>query len=490
LFAFITLIVSVAIWASTRPRPPQNCLQVRLSDGEVLGTAVNFEHDGVPYHTVAFLGVPFAEDTGGANRFKKPRATQGWKGVFDATYKRLPCPQRNTAGPKGFFVDSSNATEDCLHLNVWVPADCVTGTERYPVVLWAYGGGFTTGGNSFEFYDGRFISGFGKLVVVVPNYRVGVLGFLNAGTPDVPGNMALHDMIAAHGWVTKHIDRFGGDKDNIILAGQSAGSIIFSLLMISPALPWSFYSKAYLMSGSAFTMMPDNSRNSAKYNFEIFAKVANCSVGDTDETLVCLRRKNATDILSAERKSGSLFTPSFYDGILPDKLPNLLNFKATTKTVLLSAARSDGSGFFELAFLEVVQQNISFTPELLFHTFPHVFDKIHSDAYESVVSSLQGPYNISQDNYMGWKEILGDILFRCPMHFLGEVLSENGATVYLQEVLPKPSFSVFSAEYTSHSEDMLMLFGYSFIYPSVATDEDRNTTLRMIKTLGDFAREG
>ncbi|CAN7988014.1 unnamed protein product, partial [Ixodes hexagonus] len=139
------------------------CVQASLRQGEVRGTAVNFKHNGVSYHTVAFFGIPFAEHMGGPRRFKKPNVTLGWKGVFDATYKRPPCPQRNTAGPKGFFIDSSNATEDCLHLNVWVPANCVTGTERYPVMFWVYGGSFTTGGNSYDFYDGRFISGFGKL---------------------------------------------------------------------------------------------------------------------------------------------------------------------------------------------------------------------------------------------------------------------------------------------------------------------------------------
>ncbi|XP_040359639.2 acetylcholinesterase [Ixodes scapularis] len=91
---------------------------------------------------------------------------------------------------------------------------------------------------------------------------------------------------------------------------------------------------------------------------------------------------------------------------------------------------------------------------------------------------------------MGWKELLGDILFRCPMHSMGELLIKKGATVYFQEILPKPSFSVFSAEYAAHSEDVFMLFGYSFLYPWLATDDDRNTTLRMIRTLADFAREG
>ncbi|CAN7980428.1 unnamed protein product, partial [Ixodes pacificus] len=469
----------------------QSCLQVALSQGEVLGTAMSFEHNGVFYQTVAFLGIPFAEQTADANRFKPPTNSHGWKGIFKATYKRPPCVQRNITGPKGFFVDTSNATEDCLHLNVWVPTGCVDGNRRHPVIFWAYGGTFNTGGNSFDFYDGRFISGFGNLVVVAPNYRVGAFGFLNADAPDAPGNMALHDMIVAHDWVMQHIQCFGGDRDNIILAGQSAGSVISSLLMISPLLPSSFYSKAYLMSGSAFTVLPDNYKGAAKENFEVFSRVANCSTETTDEALTCLRGKNGTEILNAELKAERLFTPSYYDDILPDKLDNIADkFDAINKTVLLSTTRSDGAGYFELSFMDVIKKNLTFTPALISQTFPTILDKVDNDTLEVILKSLGGPYNISQNNYMGWKELLGDILFRCPMHFMGELLIKKGATVYFQEILPKPSFSVFSAEYAAHSEDVFMLFGYSFLYPWLATDDDRNTTLRMIRTLADFAREG
>uniref|UniRef100_A0A4D5S262 Carboxylic ester hydrolase n=1 Tax=Ixodes scapularis TaxID=6945 RepID=A0A4D5S262_IXOSC len=489
---FIALMLSVVLGtAAVQGRFTQSCLQVALSLGEVQGTAVNFEHNGVSYQTAAFLGIPFAEDTGYENRFKKPTATSGWNGVFNATYKRSPCIQRNTTGPNGFFVDASNATEDCLHLNIWVPTGCVDGSQRYPVIFWAYGGTFNTGGNSFDFYDGRFISGFGKMIVVAPNYRVGVFGFLNTDTPDVTGNMALHDMITAHDWVMNHIERFGGDRNNIILAGQSAGSIISSLFMISPLLPSSFYSKAYLMSGSAFTVLPENSEGSAKDNFEIFSNKASCSIETTTESLECLRAKNGTKVLNAELESSLLFTPSYYDDILPVKLTELLQgIEAINKTVLLSSTRSDGAGYFELAFPDVVENNLTFTPALLAQTFPTIFDNIDNDTLYGILELLPGPYNISQDNYMGWKELLGDILFRCPMHFMGEALSEKGANVYMQEIWSKPSFSVFSAEYAGHAEDVFMLFGYSFLYPFLATDEDRDTTLRMIRTLADFAWEG
>ncbi|KAG0427548.1 hypothetical protein HPB47_025406 [Ixodes persulcatus] len=200
---------------------------------------------------------------------------------------------------------------------------------------------------------------------------------------------------------------------------------------------------------------------------------------------------NGTNILNAELKSNILFTPSYYDDILPVKLTELLHdIEAINKTVLLSSTRSDGAGYFELAFLDVVEQNLTFTPALLSQTFPTIFDKIDNDTLYGILDLLPGPYNISQDNYMGWKELLGDILFRCPMHFMGEALSGKGASVYVQEIWSKPSFSVFSAEYAGHAEDVFMLFGYSFLYPFLATDKDRDTTLRMIRTLADFAWEG
>ncbi|XP_040071799.1 acetylcholinesterase-1-like [Ixodes scapularis] len=287
MITLITLIVPfVALMTVFRSLSSQNCFQVALVIGDVIGTAMNFQNAGSTHHTIAFLGVPFAENTGGEKRFGKPEAKKRWQTVFNATYKRSPCCQELTSGKELFRASLSDTTEDCLHLNIWVPTDCMEGIQRYPVVFWVYGGGFEYGGNNYDIYDGRYMSGFGNLVVVVPNYRINAFGFLNVETQDVPGNMGFHDVILAYRWVLDHIGRFGGDRENIVLAGQSAGSIIAGLLMMSPILPPSFFSKAYLMSGSVFMKLQENSNETALENFNKLANEANCSMTTTTETLL------------------------------------------------------------------------------------------------------------------------------------------------------------------------------------------------------------
>ncbi|XP_040073109.1 carboxylesterase 1C-like [Ixodes scapularis] len=91
---------------------------------------------------------------------------------------------------------------------------------------------------------------------------------------------------------------------------------------------------------------------------------------------------------------------------------------------------------------------------------------------------------------MGWKEIFTDVLYRCVMELMGKLFDQQGATVYFQEFWPKPSFVNSSGVYASHADDVYMLFGYPFLYPLLATDIERKTSLRMIGTLAAFAKDG
>jgi len=96
--------------------------------------------------------------------------------------------------------------EDCLYLNVFTPTEF--SSEKLPVFVWIYGGGFQEGGTATPVYDGEGLAKKG-LVVVTVNYRVGVLGFL--AHPELTqesghhssGNYALLDQIAALRWVQK-----------------------------------------------------------------------------------------------------------------------------------------------------------------------------------------------------------------------------------------------------------------------------------------------
>merc|ERR1712100_609298 len=129
--------------------------------------------------------------------------------------------------------------EDCLYLNVFRPAGATAGS-KLPVFVWIYGGAFTFGdGHQWGFYDGTNVAEWHGHMVVTLNYRLFALGFLalpeiaaeNNGTA---GNQGLQDQTAALQWVQRNIGAFGGDPDQVTIAGESAGAMSVGAHIVSP----------------------------------------------------------------------------------------------------------------------------------------------------------------------------------------------------------------------------------------------------------------
>ena len=197
---------------------------VETSTGKICGVVLPV--DDLSSDVDAFLGIPFGETTGGANRFQPPVAKAALSGVFDAITLAPACPQ--TLNPP---YGATSISEDCLTVNVWRPVDLAQGGRR-PVLLWIYGGSFTSGANQYPVYQGAYIAADKNVVVVALNYRVGALGFL-AGTDGLTGNYGLQDQQLAMQWVRDNIDAFGGDPDQITLFGESAGAMSVGLHELS-----------------------------------------------------------------------------------------------------------------------------------------------------------------------------------------------------------------------------------------------------------------
>ncbi|CAG7829375.1 unnamed protein product, partial [Allacma fusca] len=88
------------------------------------------------------------------------------------------------------------------------------------------------------------------VVYVNPNYRLGVLGFLNTGDTAARGNMGLKDQVLALRWVKDNIQSFGGDPNNITIFGESAGGASVHYLTLSPSTK-GLFNKAIIQSGLA-----------------------------------------------------------------------------------------------------------------------------------------------------------------------------------------------------------------------------------------------
>jgi para-nitrobenzyl esterase len=163
-----------------------------------------------------------------------------------------------------------------------------------PVLVWIHGGRFTLGAG--RDYDGTKLAATGTVVVTI-NCRLGVLGFLAhpalASRPGGPsGNYGLMDQQAALRWVQGNIRPFGGNPDNVTIAGQSSGGTSVLVHLISPASRGLFH-RAIVQSGSF--ALRQQSLAAAEADGQAFAAKAGCP----DQTADCLRRLPAADLVSS-----------------------------------------------------------------------------------------------------------------------------------------------------------------------------------------------
>jgi len=206
-----------------------------------------------------FKGIPFADPPIGALRWKAPQPAENWEGIKKCT-EFSASPWQATPSPfycwsEEFIAPPKNLSEDCLYLNIWSAAK--SKTEKRPVLVWIYGGGLSSGSAACAIYDGAEMARRG-IVFVSINYRVGPFGFL--AHPELSreqgkssGNYGILDQIAALKWVQKNIAGFGGDPNQVTIAGQSAGSWSVNVLLASP-LAAGLFQRAIAQSGG---ILPD-----------------------------------------------------------------------------------------------------------------------------------------------------------------------------------------------------------------------------------------
>ena len=181
------------------------------------------------------MGIPYALPPVGSRRWRPPVPMPTWKGVYEATRFGPACYQPAIDSSSIYAWKGMPMNENCLSLNIWVPAKAAGA----PVLVWIHGGALVTGSGADPLYDGTALAKSG-LVVVSINYRLGVLGYLahpglSAESPQgISGNYGLLDQIAALQWVKDNIAAFGGNPANVTIAGESAGAFSVMYLMASP----------------------------------------------------------------------------------------------------------------------------------------------------------------------------------------------------------------------------------------------------------------
>ncbi|WP_128103065.1 carboxylesterase/lipase family protein [Paenibacillus sp. DCT19] len=201
------------------------------------------------YGTLGWLGVPYAAPPVGELRWKAPVEPKAWTGTREAkefAANSLQLSGQNTVG-----------SEDSLYLNIWRPD---TTSSKLPVMVFLHGGGNMTG--SGKDFQGEQLARNTNSIIISVNYRLGALGFfkneaLETGNAlDDSGNYGLLDALRALEWVQDNIEGFGGDTDNVTLAGQSAGARDVLATLISP-LGKGLFQKVVAFSGGLTTSAPE-----------------------------------------------------------------------------------------------------------------------------------------------------------------------------------------------------------------------------------------
>lgn len=249
---------------------------VNAPAGSLCGTTSN--------NVTAYLGIPFAQPPVGNLRWKNPQPLLPWSGTFQAIQAPNSCPQPSSKGSC-----SPNQTEDCLYLNIWVPAGA-TPNSKLPVMVFIYGGAFIIGSDASPVYNGTSLAASGNVIVVNLNYRLGALGFLvlDGITDSINNNFGFRDQLQALQWVQANIASFGGDPASVTIFGESAGAMSVGLHALSSRQSSGLFDAAIMESnplGIAYMTLQQagNVGMSFKDGLSCMSNPASCGVCDIIE---------------------------------------------------------------------------------------------------------------------------------------------------------------------------------------------------------------
>lgn len=381
-----------------------------------------------------FRGIPFAAPPVETLRWKPPQPVIPWKGMRDSLDQPPSCVQNDQGWNRGDYVIGR---EDCLTLDVRTPS--LTG--KLPVLVWIHGGSNRAGGP-----NDIVLSDVGKQVVIVGvRYRLGIFGFLShrklTAEQGASGNYGLMDQVAALQWVQRNIAKFGGDPNNVTIAGESAGSQDVSLMLAAPAAR-TLFQKAIMESGTPGFGMPFRSLTEA----ERIGDQADSLLGAGGD-LAKLRSMSVPALLAVDLKlhddaleaDAMVWLRTTIDGKVFPKSPRELLDEAPARPVILGSNR------------------IEFGIER-----PHR-DPLIAKAFGPREAEARAFYHADQpdppaDPRMGTldDQIGTDIIFRCPAEKMAEILSSRGAPVWRYEFDAAPNGGK-----TSHAAEIAYAFGDS-----------------------------
>ena len=434
-----------------------------------------------------FGGIPYAKAPVGELRWKEPQDVENWTDVKKC-YNFAPRAMQVDNNPVisslvDIYAQKSwhpnyatsyvqNMSEDCLYLNVWKPAE----GDNLPILIYIHGGSLTGGSSAFDDYNGEEMAKSGVIMVTIA-YRLGVFGYfahpdlIEESPNNTTGNYGLLDQIKAIKWVSDNASAFGGDKNNITIAGESAGSSSVSAICSSP-LATGLFKRAIGESSSLVVKTPphtfrtlDKALNMGK---EIMKEFNASSIDD-------LRKVDAKKLVKTKYTNSEMTL----DGYALTKTPyEVYKAHEQNEEALLNG-------------YNVLEADAFIVPQYLFSPTNknNIEERLNKIFPQNITTKMLNLYKdeIEKDAFKAFNEIISVYWFIYPHQSWSKLALEAGDTVYRYQFTKENGYYG-----TYHSGEMIYAYGnvskskYKFRY----NDTDKALSNTMLKCWSNFAKYG
>ncbi|KAJ3835491.1 Alpha/Beta hydrolase protein [Lentinula raphanica] len=376
-----------------------------------------------------FGGIPYAEPPLGSLRWRAPKMLNedGVSSIVtDARNWGPPCIQTPAVVGVG--------SEDCLTLNVWKPTNTSAG-DKLPVAVYIHGGGFYAGSpQGFPLYDWVAQHPTGLIGASI-TYRLGMLGFFAGPTIDgasdnIDLNVGLLDQRGGLEWLQRHVDRFGGDPEDITIYGESAGgaSMVMHVTAYGGTRPIPF--KRVVAESIGFGPTMTDAQIEQYTNSS--ATFVGCPSSGT-EMFSCMRNASIGAIVGAINSiPAGKFSP-VVEGIggfmpdLPSRLIHAGNF-STVEALIAGHCTGDGKTFAGGSPNQfVTDEDIK---DIVFTRWPGVSNETRDQALAMYPAPNTTDAEITSEWDRAWL-MAGEVIFTCMDWFLAEaMLNRSVQNVY------------------------------------------------------------
>lgn len=455
---------------------PEKTEVIEIDQGKLTGV-VNKEGT-----VEVFAGIPYAKAPIGDLRWKEPQEPEKWEGILEADHFAPMSMQKRSSTIYNSLVDLviykklnigfkdnylEPMSEDSLYLNIWKPKGDV---EKLPVVVYIHGGTLLTGQSSYYAYNGETFAENGVIYVNIA-YRLNIFGYYaneeleNESENGTTGNYGLLDQIMALKWVNENIEAFGGDPDNITIAGESAGASSVNALCVSP-LAKGLFKRAIAESSGITAVVPYHTFRTMESALEMGRNILNeFSVDSVEE----LRKIDAETLVNTSYSNSAMTV----DGYAIVEEPYKTYEKGeNNESALLNGFNAHEADVFNY-FIEKI------TPENIVSRLRNTY----GDYAEEVAALYPATNNREAKN--SFNQIMSATWFAYSHYDWSRYLVEQGKPVY-KYYFYKESIGLSN----NHAGELPYVYGNLDKNPLAYTRSDEVLSDMMVKYWTNFAKYG